>query len=127
MGNRGGGGGSINIFHRQFFCLTALKISVRESFTVATISEIGKFWLRGKKCQDFPSKFPFLTVPKISVGKSFTVAIISDIEKVSLRWGGFSRWSFQDCPLKIFCLTVPTISVGVGLFSVSLLSGIKKV
>ena len=125
MDNRGG---SIKIFHRKFFCFTALKISVGESFTVAIISGIGELWLRGKKCQDFPSKFSFLTVPKISVGKSFTVAIISDIEKVSLRWGGgFSRLSFQDCPLKIFCLTVPTISVGVGLFSVSLLSGIKKV
>ena len=49
--------GGIKIFRRKLFCLTVPKSSVGESFTVAIISGIEKFWIRGGgEYQDFPWK-----------------------------------------------------------------------
>ena len=74
--------GGIKIFRRKLFCLTVPKSSVGESFTVAIISGIEKFWIRGGgSIKIFRGKIFCLRVPKGSVGESFTVALISGIEK----------------------------------------------
>ena len=53
----GGGGGEFQDFLSKFFCLTVPKNSVGESFTVAIISGIEKFWIRGGgEYQVFPWK-----------------------------------------------------------------------
>ena len=102
-------GGSFKIFRGKIFCLTVPRDSVGESFTVALISGIEKFWIReGGSIKIFSQKFFCLTVPKNFVGQSFTVAIISGIGKIWMRGGG----EYQDFPRKFFCLTVPKNLVG---------------
>ena len=73
------------------------KTSVGESFTVAIISGIEKFWIRGGGgvSRFSVEKFFYLTVPKVSVGESFTVALNSGIEKIWIREGGVSRFSVE--------------------------------
>ena len=88
-------------FSVESFCFTVPKISVGESFTVASISGIEKVWIRGGGVSRFSVKIFCLTVPKISVGESFTVASISGIEKVWIRGGGggggrVSRFSVEN-------------------------------
>ena len=40
------GGGSIKFFRGKIFCITVPKVSVGETFSVALISGIEKFWIR---------------------------------------------------------------------------------
>ena len=75
-------GGGYHDFRSNFFCLTVPKISVRESFTIALISGIGKVSMR-RGYQDFPSKTFYLTVPKNFVRESFRVSPTSSIQKSS--------------------------------------------
>ena len=73
-----------------------LKISVGESFTVATISGIEKVWITdGGEYQDFPSQIFCLTVPKNFVGEPFGVSLIAGTEKVWIRRGGGSIKTFR--------------------------------
>ena len=54
------------------------KISARESFTVALISDIEKVWIRGGgggEYRDFPSKNFFLLAPKFSRKETFYCCI----------------------------------------------------
>ena len=65
MDKRGGGGGSMKISSRNFFCLTVPKIFVGEPFSVSLISGIEKVWIRGGgRSQDSPSKIFCLRVLK---------------------------------------------------------------
>ena len=100
-----------------------LKISVGESFKVATISGIEKVCITdGGEYQVFPSQIFCLTVPKNFVGEPFSVSLIAGTKKVWIRQGG----EYQDFPSKIFCLTGPKNFVGER-FSVSLIAGTEKI
>ena len=83
----------------------------RESFTVALISGIEKFWMGGggvsRYSVEFFSSHHSLDSKKF-IGESLTVALISGTEKVWRRGGG----EYQDFPSRTFCLTVPKISLG---------------
>ena len=83
-------------FPSKILCLTVpkLKISLRESFTVALILGIENFWIGVLEYQDFLSKILCLTVPKIPVGESFTVALFSGSE-TSWIGGGVSSISVE--------------------------------
>ena len=99
------------------------KFSVGESFTVAIISGIEKFWLRGRKYQDLPSKTFCLTVQRIFVGEPFNVSLISGIEKVWLRGGGGSIKYLRRI---FFVSECRKISVRDS-FTVAIISGSEKV
>ena len=106
------GGGEYQDFPSKNSCLTVpkMKFSVGESFTVALILSIEKFWIREEEYQDLLSKILGLTVPKISVGESFTVALISGSEKVWIGWGGrVSSFSAEN----IMCHSAESFRRGV--------------
>ena len=90
------GGGEYQDFPSKILCLTVpkKKISVGESFTVASILGIEKFWIGVGEYQDFLSKRLCLTVPKISLGESFTVALFSGRERTWIG-GGVSSFSVE--------------------------------
>ena len=74
--------GGVSRFSVEIFCLTAPKISVGESFTVALFSDSEKDYGEdgGREYQDFTSKIFCLTVPKKFVGESFSNSMNSGIE-----------------------------------------------
>ena len=83
MDKKGGRGGSIKIFRRNFFVSQCRKNFVGEPFSVSLISGIGKILCFRGLCHDFPSKIFCLTVPKHFVGEPFcAVSEISGYEKV---------------------------------------------
>ena len=108
-----GGGRKYQNFPSKFFFLTVPKISVGESFTVASISGIGKFYASEGYVTifDFLSKFFCLTVPKNfrGRGESFTVSLFSGIGKIYASEGYVTIFDFLS---KFFYLTVPKNLVG---------------
>ena len=95
------GGGVVSRISVEIVCLTVLKISVEETFTVALLSVIDGYRKSldkrgGGEYQDFPWIVFCLTVVIISVGESFTFSLISGIEKVWVRGG------YQNFPSQVF-------------------------
>ena len=79
--------------HQRFpsinFCLTVLKNTVGESFSISVSSGIEKVWIKkeGGESHNFPSKNFCLTVPKIFLVDPLSVPLISATGKFAcFKW-----------------------------------------
>ena len=116
-------GGEYQDFQSEIFCLTVPKNSVGESFGVEIFLGVEKVWIREEgEYQGFQSKIFCLTVPKIFVGEPFSVSLIAGTEEVCIGGGGgASKFSVE------FFLSHSAENLNTEeSFSVSLISGIKK-
>ena len=100
-----------------------LKVSLRESFTVALISVSEKVWIRRVGVSRYSVEY-FLShsAEKFRRGILYCCSIFGYRESLD-RTG---RWKYQDFPSKKFCLTVSKSHVEES-FIVALISGSEKV
>ena len=110
-------------FPSKVFCLRVSKISVGQSFTVATISGIEKVWIR--EGGGGISRFSVENILSHDA-ENFRRAILQCCINFGCRKSLDKKGGHQDFPWKNFCLTVPKRFVGQS-FTVAKISGIEKV